>query len=74
MFVTRSYLLAGFPGEHMPLPAEILPQLLSGSALSGQPEAQRGLWNIREGTGEGGEITESGSIACMSQSCDKDVM
>lgn len=33
----------------MSLPAEVLPQLFSSSALSGQPEAQRGLWNLREG-------------------------
>lgn len=35
----------------MSLPAEVLPQLLHGSALSGQPEAQRGLWLLCEGTG-----------------------
>ncbi len=35
----------------MSLPAEVLPQLLHGSALSGQPEGQRGLWLLREGTG-----------------------
>lgn len=35
----------------MSLPAEVLPQLLHGSALSGQPEDQRGLWILREGTG-----------------------
>lgn len=35
----------------MPLPAEVLPQLLCSSALSGQPEAQRGLWILCEGTG-----------------------
>lgn len=33
------------------MPAEVLPQLLSGPALSGQPQAQRGLWNLCEGTG-----------------------
>lgn len=44
------YLLAGFPWEHMPLSAEVLPQLLDGSCLSGQPEAQRGLWILCEGT------------------------
>lgn len=37
----------------MSLPAEVLPQLLRSSALSGQPEAQRGLWILREGTGVG---------------------
>lgn len=46
----------------MPLPAEVLPQLLSSSALSGQPEAQRGLWNICEGTGA--KIANSGEIVC----------
>lgn len=52
----------------MPLPAEVLPQLLSSSALSGQPEAQRGLWNICEGTG-----AKSPTVArlCVSESCDK---
>lgn len=45
------HLLAGLPGQHLPLPAEVLSQLLSSAALSGQPEAQGGLWNIREGTG-----------------------
>lgn len=35
----------------MSLPAEVLPQLLHSSALSGQPEAQRGLWILREGAG-----------------------
>lgn len=35
----------------MSLPAEVLPQLLHRAALSGQPEAQRGLWILREGTG-----------------------
>lgn len=35
----------------MSLPAEVLPQLLCSSALSGQPEAQRGLWILCEGTG-----------------------
>lgn len=34
----------------MQQPAEVLPQLLLGSALSGQPEAQRGLWLIPKGT------------------------
>lgn len=51
----------------MPLPAEILPQLLSGSALSGQPEAQRGLWNICEGTGEGGNHWERLNCVCESE-------
>lgn len=36
----------------MPLPADVLPQLLHGSSVSGQSEAQRGLWDLREGTGE----------------------
>lgn len=44
------YLLTGFPGEHMSLPAEVLPQLHHRSALSGQPEGQRGLWILCEGT------------------------
>jgi len=35
----------------MPLPAEVLSQLLHGFALSGQPEAQRGLSIIFKGTG-----------------------
>lgn len=47
----------------MPLPAEVLPQLLHGSALSGQPEAQRGLWILREGTG-------GGSLRAASCLCD----
>lgn len=33
----------------MPLPADVLPQLLHGSSVSGQSEAQRGLWDLREG-------------------------
>lgn len=49
--VTLCYLLADVQGEHMPLPAEVLPQLLYSSALSGQPEAQGGLWILCEGTG-----------------------
>lgn len=59
MFAQHTYLLAGFPGERMPLPAEVLPQLLCSSGLSGQPEAKRGLWIIREGT-RGRELTERG--------------
>lgn len=34
----------------MSLPAEVLPQLHHRSALSGQPEGQRGLWILCEGT------------------------
>lgn len=40
----------GLQREHMQQPAEVLPQLLLSSALSGQPEAQRGLWLIPKGT------------------------
>lgn len=49
VFIYHSYLLAGFSREHMSLPAEVLPQLLHGAALSGQPEAQRGLWMLCKG-------------------------
>ena len=34
----------------MPLSAEVLPQLFHCTLLSGQPEAQRGLWLLRDGT------------------------
>lgn len=51
MFVQHSYLLAGFPEEYMLLPAEVLPELHHSPALSGQPEAQRGLWILHKGTG-----------------------
>lgn len=40
----------------MSQPAEVLPQLLHGSALRGQPEAQGGLWILHEGTRR--ELTE----------------
>lgn len=65
---THTHLLTDLSGEHMPLPAEVLPQLLGSAALSGQPEAQRGLWNICEGTG-----AKSPTVVrlCVSESCDK---
>lgn len=40
----------------MSLPAEVLPQLLHSSALSGQPEAQRGLWMLCKGTGGNSDV------------------
>lgn len=48
--VSQHSLSTGLPGEHMSLPAEVLPQLLGCSALSGTPKAQRGLWNLCQGT------------------------
>lgn len=53
----------------MSQPAEVLPQLLHGSALSGQPEAQRGLWILREGTGGNSPRV---AIVCASQSGGKE--